>query len=69
MTNEDAAAALDPFRDILGIALSEERLAEILRLHAAILDELKKLRALDLTEVHPAIIFDPTLGYDPEGRS
>jgi hypothetical protein len=68
MQDKEDGAPLDPYRDILGIDLPSERLTENLRLYAEILRELKKLRGLDLTEVHPAIVFDPTLGYDDEGE-
>jgi hypothetical protein len=29
----------------------------------AILEEIRKLRALDLTDIHPAVIFEPTAAY------
>lgn len=54
---------LDPFEDILGVELAPERLAENLDSYRDILDEIRKLRELDLTEVHPAIIFEPTAPY------
>ncbi len=59
----------DLYRDILGIDLSPERLAEILRLYASILDAVKQLRALDLTDVHPAVVFDPSSGWEVETAS
>lgn len=59
----------DFYRDILGIDLPPERLAEILRLYSRILDSVKQLRALDLTEVHPAVLFDPSSGWDEESLS
>jgi len=60
--------SLDPFRDILGVALAPERLAENLESYRAILDEIRKLRELDLTEVHPAVIFEPTAPYRQESE-
>ena len=57
---------LDPFRDILGVALAPERLAENLESYRTVLDEIRKLRELDLTEVHPAVIFEPTAPYRQE---
>jgi hypothetical protein len=57
----------DLYRDILGIDLPAERLAEILRLYADILGAVQRLRALDLTDVHPAVIFDPASGWDEAG--
>jgi hypothetical protein len=59
----------DPYRDILGIDLSAERLAEVLRLYADILGAVQRLRALDLTDVHPAVIFDPASGWNDEGAA
>ena len=59
----------DLYRDILGIDLPPERLAEILRLYAGILDAVKQLRTLDLTDTHPAVVFDPSSGWDEESAS
>jgi hypothetical protein len=56
----------DLYRDVLGIDLPSERLTEILRLYADILGAVMQLRALDLTQVHPAVIFDPASGWDEE---
>lgn len=54
---------LDPYKDILGLDLPPERLDETLQAYAEILRAVQKLRALDLTELHPAVVFDPTDGY------
>lgn len=54
---------MDPWRDILGIELDEARRAEIVEAYSSILDEIKKLRALNLTDVHPSVIFEPTAVY------
>jgi hypothetical protein len=51
---------LDPFQDILGVYVTPERLQENLASYAPILEEIRKLRELDLTDIHPAIIFEPT---------
>lgn len=56
-------APLDPFRDLLGVDLPPERLASDLEAFRSILDEIRKLRALDLTDVHPAVIFEPTAAF------
>jgi len=58
--------ASDPYRDILGLDLPPERLAEVVRLYCKILDEINVLRALDLTDVHPAVMFDPASGWDED---
>jgi hypothetical protein len=50
----------DPYRDIMGIDQDSARLAENLAAYADILAELQKLRRLDLTDIHPAVVFDPS---------
>ena len=61
-----AGAPLDVVRDVLGIDLPDERHAENLAAFARILEEIAKLRALDLTDVHPCVVFDPTAPYRRE---
>lgn len=53
----------DPFRDILGLDLPPARLQEVLTAYRAIAAEIARLRELDLTDTHPAIIFEPTAPY------
>jgi hypothetical protein len=53
----------DPYKELFGLDLSPERLQEVLVAYAGILGEIDKLRALDLTDVHPAIVFEPTAPY------
>ena len=60
---------LDLVRDVLGIDLPPERLAENLATFARILEEIRKLRTLDLTDIHPSIVFDPTVPYRREPRA
>ena len=62
MTGPKAGAGPDPYRDILGLEVTPERLDENLAAFADIAAELRKLRGLDLTNVHPAVVFDPTGG-------
>ncbi len=52
----------DRYRDLLGLDVSPERWRELLTDYADILEELRKLRSLDLTDIHPAVVFDPTGG-------
>ena len=59
-------AAPDPYRDILGLDVPPERLAEVVRLYRKILDEINALRALDLSDVHPAVMFDAASGWDED---
>jgi hypothetical protein len=58
---DPAAEAL--LREVLGIGPEGERLHENLAAYRVILEELKKLRSLDLSDIHPAVVFDPTLPY------
>jgi hypothetical protein len=54
---------LDPFKDLLGVDFTPERLQQNLESFRSVLDEIRKLRALDLADVHPAVIFEPTAPY------
>lgn len=49
---------LDP-RLLTGLDHDAERLAEIAAAFDAIRPEIEKLRALDLDDVHPAVVFRP----------
>ncbi len=60
MTAPKRSAPLDPYRDVLGLDVTPKRLEADLAAFADILAELRKLRRLDLTAVHPAVVFDPT---------
>jgi hypothetical protein len=57
---------LDPFKDILGVHTTPERLQENLALFRTILAEIQKLRELDLTDIQPAVIFEPSAAYRKE---
>jgi hypothetical protein len=54
---------MDPWKDILGLDLPEDRLLHDLTAFADIAEAIRKLRSLDLTDVHPAVVCDPTLSY------
>ena len=56
-------ANADSFAEILGLELPPERLREVLAAYGDILGEIRRLRALDLTDVHPAIVFEPSAPY------
>lgn len=58
----------DPFRHLLGLELAPDRLQEVLRAYRDILVDIERLRALDLTDVHPAIVFEPTAPYRRSGK-
>jgi hypothetical protein len=57
----------DPYRDILGIEVTPERLQENLAAFDDIRREIVKLRQLDLTDIHPALVFEPTAPYRKGG--
>lgn len=61
--NMTTRSQLDPFRDILGVNLDSRQIEENLKAFQPILEEIQKLRTLDLTDVHPVVIFDPEQGY------
>ena len=66
MSDPGSDLPLDPYRDILGLGLPPERLREVLDAFRAVLEEIQKLRQLDLTDLHPAVIFEPTAPYRKE---
>lgn len=69
MTEMSKKSSLDPYKDILGVDFTPERLDENLQAFEGILEAIKKLRELDMTNVHPSVIFDPTDGYDEDTSS
>ena len=66
MTKSSAKDLPDPYEDILGVNFAPDRLKENLETFKDILEAIEKLRGLDLTEVHPAVVFDPFAGYPDE---
>lgn len=58
---------MDTLRKVLGIDLPDEELRALLAAYEDIGREIGKLRGLDLTDVHPAVIFDPLLPYREDG--
>jgi hypothetical protein len=53
---------------LLGIGPESDRLEGNLAAFLPILAELLKLRSVDLSDVHPAVVFDPLLPYRrPDG--
>ncbi len=72
MTDSSTRPPPDPYRDILGVELTPERLDDNVQAFEDILDAIRKLRELDLTGVHPAVVFDPAAGYgtgDGDGKA
>lgn len=50
---------LEKLIDILGIQLETQRRDIVLAAFQPIAQEIAKLRALDLTDIHPAVVFSP----------
>ena len=57
------SGGMDALRDIAGLDLLPEQLAAELEVFRVISEEIRKLRSLDLTDVHPALVYDPLLGH------
>ncbi|TAM90213.1 MAG: hypothetical protein EPN41_02010 [Candidimonas sp.] len=45
------------------VPFDDARIRELKEKYAPILNEIKKLREVELKEVHPAIFFDPAIAY------
>jgi len=50
-------------KEIIGLDLPDAELAEELVAFADIAAAIRRLRMLDLTDIHPVVIYDPTLPY------
>lgn len=64
MPQRPSAKPLDPFADILAAKVDSARLQHNLAAFRDVLAEIEKLRQLDLTDVHPAVVFDPASPYE-----
>lgn len=64
MPLRSTAKPLDPFDDVLATRVDSERLQHNLAAFRDVLAEIEKLRRLDLTDVHPAVVFDPASPYE-----
>ncbi len=53
----------DLWTDVIGLDLPESERVALLAHFRTIANEIAKLRALDLTDIHPAVLFDPTSGW------
>lgn len=56
-------ADTDLIRDVFGITLDPKRVEENLESFAEVLKEIEKLRALDLKDIHPAVVFRPNTDH------
>lgn len=59
---------MDTLREVLEIDLPDEELRQLLAAYEAISWEIRKLRDLDLTDTHPAVVYDPLLPYRAGGE-
>jgi hypothetical protein len=50
--------------EVLGIELPSERRAAVLAAFQPVAEEIAKLRDLDLTDIHPAVVFSPLPAND-----
>jgi len=53
------APSPDLWTDVLGIDVPPQRRAELLAAFSTIGAEIRRLRGLDLTDIHPAVVFRP----------
>ena len=49
--------------ELFGVDFSPERLGQNLAAYRDILAEIRKLRELDLTDIHPVVLFDPGAAF------
>ncbi len=54
---------MDLLKEISGLRLDDERMGKVLEAYRPVLKEIEKLRQLDLRDVHPAVLFDPSQPY------
>jgi hypothetical protein len=54
--------------DLSGLSLDPARLLAVHEAYRPILDEIRKLRELDVQAIHPAVIFDPAAVYRERGQ-
>jgi uncharacterized Ntn-hydrolase superfamily protein len=65
---EDLAEEASALTRWMGIAFSEDRVGHNLSTYRTILGEISKLRELDLSSLHPAVIFDPARVFKERGE-
>ena len=66
--SEPSGHPLDAIGELVGIGFPPERLAQDLAAYRDILVEIRKLRELDLTEVHPVLSFDAGAAFEGTER-
>ena len=60
MINSKMNTVTEFCQNVLKLNVSDDRLVHDLTVFADILKEIETLRELDLTDVHPAVVFNPT---------
>jgi hypothetical protein len=55
--------AVELLQRLSGTTLGAERLREVVAAYESIFEEISRLRELDLHDVHPAVLFEPTAPY------
>lgn len=51
-------------QEFFGLAVTDSEFAEILAAYEDIAKEIMKLRSIDLSDIHPAVVFDPSFPYE-----
>lgn len=63
MNDAERTVTSDIILELFGIGPEAERLNENIAIYRELLHEIARLRALDMTDIHPAVVFDPSLPY------
>ena len=66
--SEPIGSPLDAIGELVGVDVAPERLAQNLAAYRDILSEIRKLRELDLTDVHPVVSFDASAAFEDGKR-
>lgn len=56
-------APTDLLARLTGTRVDPDRFEQLLAAYAPVFEEIARLRELDLHDVHPAVLFDPTAAY------
>jgi hypothetical protein len=57
------SSTLALLEQLSGASLGNERLRQVVAAYAPILEEIARLRELDLRDLHPAVLYEPTAAY------
>ncbi|AJY51622.1 hypothetical protein KO116_03151 [Halomonas sp. KO116] len=60
---------MDTVRTLAGIQLDDERLEHVINAYRPILNEIEKLRTLNLNSTYPAVHFSPLAAYSAEDKN